>query len=368
MSRTNTFYTECLRFFLGILFLVLSCGVFADCSGDDRSGFVCGLASPEDLVAIPDSEWIVASGLKQTDQPGKLFLIDRQRKSATILFPDTSLKIRHDREAYGECPGPVDVKTFSAHGINLRTEGGGISTLYVMNHGDREAIEIFTLAPTEDTQALTWVGCVILPKGSLGNGVAPLMDKGLAATLMVVPEFIGGESASPENQSVWVPKLRDGEVSGYAASWFPDTGWQRISGAEASGPNGIETSSDSQWVWIANWGNQEVVRASSDGHTKPTVIKLNFSPDNLRWGDDGMLWVAGASTSPAAYFQCWATPGCRNEYAIGKIDPARLAIEIVPHPDMHPHFGDATSALMIDGEIWLGTHPGDRAAWFLPED
>ena len=165
----------------------------------------------------------------------------------------------------------------------------------------------------------------------------------------------------------------DGEVLGGRADrlcreWTPGSGWKTVAGTEASGPNGIEASPDGKWIWVATWPTREVVRvlAKPEGtDPKRAVVKLDFLPDNLRWGDDGWLWIAGAAGSPADFFACSAKPGCRGDYRIARIDPASLKVEVVPHPNTRPTFGDATTALRLGDEIWLGAVAGERVA-YLP--
>ncbi len=329
-------------------------------AGPPEVGYVTGVSGPEDLVAVPGTRWIVTSGLKGEGHPGALWLIDREAKSAARLYPGDSIKAEYDAKAWPGCPGPADPASFSAHGLGLRD-----GTLLVMNHGSREAIEVFRLDSSGAAPALTWTGCVVLPKGALGNGVTVLPGGGIAATLMNTPEFIDGpaDAAHPEN---WVPKLKSGQTTGYAATWRAGEGWKKIAGTEGSGPNGIEASPDGESVWVAMWGNRKLVRASLRRDAPPAEVKTEFMPDNVHWGDDGKLWIAGAAAEPAAYFECWETKGCRNDYAVAHLDPATLAVTVVPHPDTRPLFGEATAAIGVAGEVWIGAHPSDKVAWLRP--
>lgn len=80
--------------------------------------------------------------------------------------------------------------------------------------------------------------------------------------------------------------------------WRPDTGWTAISSTEGSGPNGIEVSRDGESVWMALWGNKQLVEASLVDNTVRKTIDLDFMPDNVRWGDDGHLWWRALRDSP----------------------------------------------------------------------
>lgn len=97
------------------------------------------------------------------------------------------------------------------------------------------------------------------------------------------------------------------------------------------------------------------------------VAKLDFMPDNLRRGDDGRLWTAGSVGEAGAYFACAAKPGCHNDYRIASIDPAAMTARVFAHPETRPTFGDATAAVRLGGEVWVGSNPASRVALFRAE-
>ena len=63
-----------------------------------------------------------------------------------------------------------------------------MDTLYVVNHGGRESIEIFTLDPKGAEPAVTWNGCAVMPSHTWPNSVAPLPDGGMVVTDMFDPK------------------------------------------------------------------------------------------------------------------------------------------------------------------------------------
>ncbi len=329
-------------------------------------GYVGGVNSAEDIVAVPDSRWIVTSGLSHDKKTGALFLIDREKKTSSVLFSGGSIENKHDARAYPGCPNETPDASFSAHGINLRRGKARVHTLYVINHGTREAVEVFELNASTSAPALAWLGCTLLPEGAVGNAVTPLAEGSIAATLMAMPEYFAQPGASKRYEA-WVEKFNTRQLTGYAARWTASDGWKKVPGTEGSCPNGIEASKDSRWLWVANWASKEVVRVSLAGSAPRSVMKMNFMPDNLRWGDDGQLWVGGGTGSTAGYFKCGATPGCRNDYEIVKIDPSSLKTTSVPHPDTLSAFGDATTALRIGPEVWIASNVGTRVAYMKLE-
>jgi hypothetical protein len=114
--------------------------------GEARIGYVSGAINAEDLVPIPGTRWIVTSGL---DEPGKLVgrltLIDREAKTARLLFSGDSPITADARDGDAKCPGALQPGQFGSHGIALRVTAPGKGTLYAVNHTGREAVELFVL-------------------------------------------------------------------------------------------------------------------------------------------------------------------------------------------------------------------------------
>jgi len=336
----------------------------AACSRGDqqRVHYVSGVPNAEDLVAIPGTKWIVAGGL---DEPGKhtgqLTLIDRETKTARLLFSGDSPVRADKREGDPKCPGPLEPGKFGAHGINLRVTAPGKGILYVVNHTGREAIELFELDWSGREPTAVWTGCVPLPERVLSNAVAPLPDGGLAVTWMNAPEYFTGGNGRAD-AAAWIPKFAAGETTGYVATWRAGEGWNKVAGSDGSVPNGVETSPDGRWLYVNLWGNREVRRVPL-GDGQAVSVKLDFMPDNIRWGDDGKLWIGGAAGERKAYFDCAAKPGCHNDYSVATLDPATMKATVLPHPDTRPHFGDATAVVKTGGEVWIGANPTDKVAW-----
>src|SRR5215813_1324453 len=75
----------------------------ATCAPSGGLNFICGLQAPEDLVLVPNTRWLIASGM----MPGSgLHLIDTQAKTARTLFGPGSSVARADTTKFATCPGP----------------------------------------------------------------------------------------------------------------------------------------------------------------------------------------------------------------------------------------------------------------------
>ena len=348
-------------FMAGVVTIGISGPVVAaePCNPVGKLHFVCGPLNSEDLVQVPGTQWIVASGMDGGDagSHGSLHLVNSSDKSSKTLFPGSNPQLTWDKATYGDCPGEPDLGKFSAHGLNLRPGSNGANTLYVVNHGGRESIEIFALDTRGATPAVTWIGCAVMPSHTWPNSVAPLPNGGMVVTDMFDP----GDHKSSD-------KMAAGENTGAVYEWHPHKGYALVPGSQMSGDNGIEVSRDGKWIYVAAWGNKAVVRLARDGgaSAKPETLPAGFLADNLRWAPDGKLLLAGQDTGAKEVFGCFEShqTRCTQPWRIVKWDTAAMKLEPVVSEAGNPEFGDATVALQSGEDIYVGTFRGDRIAYF----
>src|SRR5678815_119554 len=112
------------------------------CAPSGGLNFICRLQAPEDLVLVPGTRWLIASGMAAGSG---LHLIDTQSKTARDLFTAGAGTARPDKTKFAACPGALDAKQAILHGLSLRPAQTGRYTLYATNHGGRESIEVFDL-------------------------------------------------------------------------------------------------------------------------------------------------------------------------------------------------------------------------------
>ena len=72
--------------------------------------------------------------------------------------------------------------------LNLRAGDKGMLTLYAVNQGGREAIEILDIDRKGAEPVATWIGCAVMPGHTWPNSVAPLPDGGVVFTDMFDPQ------------------------------------------------------------------------------------------------------------------------------------------------------------------------------------
>lgn len=324
----------------------------ANCAADGPLQFVCGPKNAEDIVRLGATRWLIASGMDgglvaTQSANGRLYFIDHRGKSWREAFPGTAAAFRHDRRLFGGCPGPVDTKNFSAHGISLREQQRGHYRLYVVGHGAREAIEVFEVDATTDIPAIAWTGCVLLPPDVLANGVAILADWGF-----VVTKFL--DRSLPQQQAL--AQMRSSTPNGVVYEWHPGGKVQAIAGTELSAPNGIEVSPDGNAIYVAAFGSGGIVRFQRGaGPLKKDVIRLDITPDNLRWSAAGKLLTAGSKQAAAG------APA--TGWAVVELDPATLATRVVADGASSAGMQAISVGTDVDGEIWVGTFNGDRVGY-----
>jgi sugar lactone lactonase YvrE len=319
-----------------------------ECPPAGGLSFVCGPAAAEDLVRVPGTQWIIGSGMSERGRSGKLHLIDADKKTWEILYPGATPKAEFDAKSYNSCPGAPDAKTFGAHGIAIRDDGGRTATLLAVNHG-REAIEVFKLDAAGAKPAIQWVGCVPMDKSVSMNGVAFLPGGGFVATKFYDPTSPDGFRGT-----------MSGKITGGVLKWQPGTGVSTIAGTDLSGANGIEASKDGKTLYVAAWGSQELVRFSQiDGAIQKTVVKVDFSPDNLRWAPDGTILIGGQNMSAGAPGGFSAFRG----WTVAKLDPATMKVTELLKDKGESPLQNVSAAIDVDGALWLGAFSGERIAY-----
>lgn len=298
--------------------------------------FVCGQDGPEDLVVIPGGQWVVAGAFGGN---GGINIIRVSDRTSIKAYPSASAKDALDATTYKSCPGAPEKAKFTTHGLSLREGRNGVHTLYVVGHGARESVEVFTLDARPQTPTLTWIGCAVAPNPIGLNSVRWLDDGGFIAT-----------NFSPRGQGF--EAMQKGENNGELWEWHTASGWQKVPGSESSGANGLEISPDGRTLYVAGWGSQSFYRLSrGDKQPKRDEIKLGFRVDNIRWAADGSLLATG---------QAGEFP--QGETVVMRIDPRTMKSGEVLRKASIPGFSAGTVAVEVGKTLWIGSFTGDRIA------
>jgi hypothetical protein len=343
--------------FSGIIFLISVKGVIAeDCIASGNLNYIYGPVNAEDILPLGDTEWLITTGLNgrfsDTVNPGHIYLVNRKDKSYEEIFPGNNPVFNHDKQMFSACPGPVDIDKFSSHGLALRQKSANSFSLYITGHAAREAIETFEINIQGEKPVITWTGCVPLPKDIYANSVAILNDGGFVATKFYDP-------AMPDP----FKEMFSGRITGGVYEWHPGGEVKEIKGTELSGPNGIAISPDNKWVYVAATGTREIVRFNRT-ETPLTFKKAQtgIKPDNVHWGDDGMLYTSGDNY--VAPDEC-KDARCETGWSVIKINPETMEAKRITGIDQRTAMQKVSVAIPVDNEIWIGTYAGDRIG-YLP--
>jgi SMP-30/Gluconolactonase/LRE-like region len=323
------------------------------CTPSGGLTFICGVANPEDLVLVPNTRWMLASGMA----PGSgLHLVDTRAKTTRNLYPAGTASARLDKTKYASCPGPLDPKQAVLHGLSLRPASGSRYTVYATNHGGRESVEVFEFDPSGAAPAATWIGCVLAPGKMSFNSVAAFTDGTLVATVLITPDKTFEDAFAQRN-------------TGVVMQWRPGTpAFIAVPGTELSANNGIETSPDDREFYVASTTTKRILAFARNNTSKPVrVAQLKeFGPDNVRWTSDNRLITAGMIDDEPA---CGGAPKdekgirCPRGYVVVTIDPKTMAVTEVARGPATPAFTGTAIAMVSGGELWLGSFNADRLAY-----
>ena len=161
-----------------------------------------------------------------------------------------------------------------------------------------------------------------------------------------------------------------GKPTGAVYRWSPgDSGFVQIPGSELPGNNGIEISSDEREIFVVSSGLQTI---SVFANTSPTRLlrstqALDFGPDNVHMTPDGQLITAGPSMDDhacgeldVAGFDLEEFASCPKGSVAATFDPETLVETRRWSSPADPRFSNATMALQVGDEVWIGSFSGDR--------
>ena len=323
-----------------------------DCSPSGGLKYVCGVNRGEDLVLIPGTHWIITSGL---GEGGALHLLDADHKTARRWYPDAAEAPKPDPKTYPGCASPPDAKRFFAHGLSIRNRPGGKFTLYMVGHNVREAVEVFEVTGGAKP-AISWVGCVPMPKDWPLNSVAATPDGSLLGTVLNLPNTTRAD-------------IHAGRPTGAVVEWDIKTKtWRKLPNTNLAGNNGIETSPDGKTFYVVALGSERVLAYDrADPNKKPRVAQLKgFWPDNVRFDLKGRLITAGGSTpciDAKGVVQPDNPASCPSNYVVAAIDPKTMTSTVLAKGPTTPTFSGPTIGLPLGKDLWIGTHESGRIAY-----
>jgi hypothetical protein len=343
---------------VSVAWLALACGearVLTECTAADGVTPICGFENPEDLAPFPGGSWIVVSQFPgAAGGSGSLVAYRVADGRKLTLFPDPD-SAPSDNSLWGatDCPGPPDPTRFGPHGIDVDLAR---HRLAVVNHGSREAVELFEMGHSPRGPAVVWRGCVPLPAGAWANDVALLPTGGFVVTHMM--------AASGLARFVSAVRLIAGLRTGNLLEWHAEKGWSEVPESGGQAPNGVAVSSDAREIYFSEWTGLRLVRLrKTESGMEREEIELAHHPDNITWTRDGLLLVTGQIGSIGEVLECGGTERgtCALPFSVVLVEPSTLDQTLVlEHPGTAQ--GAASVALEVGQEIFIGTFDGDRLA------
>jgi len=312
------------------------------------------VGNAEDLALIAAGRWVIASSMPGGSQKeGALYAVNTATLVVSKLYPGSGGQLAKVRGC-----APVTAAAFAPHGISVQTLSPGRETLFVVNHGGRESIEIFDIA-VEKTPSLIWRGCIPLPKGAMANAVAVTPDYRVYITNMGAPiegSAAGGAVAGSEVKRRWMGDILE---------WSEKTGWQTVPDSKTYAPNGLLVSDDGAQIFVNSWAGGEVhkLTRSAGKETVRQTMPLPFLPDNLRWGKDGSILAAGLRSKPESVVACVMAKepcGLAIPTGIAKIRGDAFTVECIRNVGLQM----GTSAIPVGDTLWVGPARGE-SIWVL---
>jgi hypothetical protein len=341
------------------------------CAPANGWNLLCGNVNPEDLVPIPGTRFLIASGMKEGSG---VKLVDTDAKTARVFYTGSPAQQHPDKQMFANCPAPPDPKSFNAHGLYLRRASeAGLYRLYAVSHGALESIQVFTVDAKGAEPSLTWTGCVPLPEANkaypnlaqatparLGaNSVAAFSDGTIIAT---VPQRPGTTNAD---------RLR-GEPTGDVIEWKPGTdGFRVVPGTDLAGNNGIEISLDEKEFYVVAFGSHTIFAYSRQDPKKALrqTVAPGFMPDNLRWSGYRLIAAGPMVDEPA----CGGTrlkvvddpvlTACHRGFMIAELDPKTMAWTVLAYAEPNPVISVVSTGVVMGDTLWIGSAASDAIAY-----
>jgi hypothetical protein len=283
--------------------------------------------------------------------PGALVFFDPASEAIAKAFPRPGSDDAVAKHGWGDpaCADPPGA-AFSPHGLDLARRPDGALALLVVNHGGREAVELFQVSDTAGAPAVEWRGCVRAPEGAMLNDVAGLPDGGFVATWFL-------SKAHPTRDSLLG---LIGFSTGHVLEWQAGAGWKKVPNSDAALPNGIAVSPDGESLFVDVYLSDEVRKIARRSGELLGSVEVP-SPDNLNWTPDGKLLVASHNAPINEVMACGELEKgqCPFHFAIMLLDPEEMRATAV-YENAGPPMGAGTSAIRVGDEIIVGTFAGDR--------
>jgi hypothetical protein len=330
----------------------------APCGLDRTFQVVCGIERPEDLALLKGTPWVIVSQAEASSVRGPFALIDT--RSLRLQAPELDLGERALNDLKGDpaCEPALPRPRF--RGIDVRADGGGRFRIAGISGAEVQRIELYDAVADSTRVAVTWVGCVEVPRSYFLNDVALGPNGELFATHM----FTRDEGL---RRILRFAYFLIGDETGYAVAWSPETGWRRMRNSGGSYPNGIAADPNGGAFYMTSTYRSTISRISTVDGTRKDLL-LPVRPDNVTWSDTGALIVAGGNG-----FRLISTLGCGELSKPGCGYPSGVVEVDATSSKQHMIFDNdgikipgASVAVLTGNALFLGSDAADRVTVVEP--
>ena len=157
-----------------------------DCEPIGNAKPICGFSNPEDMVALPgDKAILIGEYGASAVATGRLLVLELDSEKHYSVFHGGQGNATAE-PGWGDpsCTTPPG-DAFNSHGIDLVRRDDGRLQLLVVQHGSREAVELFEVMGQGTNWQVEWRGCVPAPANASLNSVAAVSNGDFYTTQMV---------------------------------------------------------------------------------------------------------------------------------------------------------------------------------------
>lgn len=297
---------------------------------------IMGVWGPEDLERIPGTPLVIVSQYYalRDHVKGDLALLD----TSTDAIAPLPIKAAFEK-GWGDPACTAPPSHIGPHGIHLAKRRDGRWQLLVVNHQERESIEL--LEVDKGGRSLTWHGCV--PSTEAFNDVAAIPGGGFIATVPIA-----------QGQ----PEKVDGTQAGFLMEWHPGETLRRLPGSDAAFNNGVQVSPNGKTIYFDAWTTSEIVRYDRASERITGRVKAGFMPDNLSIAADGTYLATGIDQLIGR--KCITLDKqCSSDFTVGRFDPRTMKVTPLYHGAAGEMAG-ASIGLQVDDNLYMGSFTGAR--------
>lgn len=324
-----------------------------ECEAKGNARPICGFSNPEDMVALPGNQAILIGEYgASAAATGRLLAFELEGEKQYTLYRGGQGGQAEAGWGDPTCTAPPDEK-FNSHGIDLVRRDDGRLQLLVIQHGGREAVELFEVMGQGVDWQVAWRGCVMAPPNASLNSVAALPNGDFYTTQMVPLD-------PPIDLTKEIPRY----ITGHAYAWSQaDARFTKIGGTEGAMPNGIVTSADGRYIYM-NVTAEHSIRKIEVASGREVGRAAVDSPDNARWSPDGRVLIASLAkdlTGPD-FGACVsiAEGACSIPFKIVALDPDSMTIVETLYTTQGAPMGAGTVGLRVGDDLFIGSFHGDR--------